>query len=178
MMASFSAPLLASTKTRSFALVGYRLNFQVVRFFCDKRVKDSGASSEEELNSTTTLDSAGKVEEDSSSSYQKALEEIETAELSARQLHGDLLRKYASAENKRRERSTEISKRNAQNIKAFASKSSLIFDSLGRVCELAQAKAKAPGVDEKVKSLAEGLTMTHGIMNNILEKHNISNSRT
>ena len=105
--------------------------------------------------------------------YQKAVADLDTAEVTIRKLHGELLLKYADAENVRRERASELKKRDLGNIKVFGGKTGTIFESLDKVCTTANEKA-AKSDDEKVKSLAEGLSMTRDIMKNILEKHNIA----
>ena len=99
--------------------------------------------------------------------------ELEKSQETARELHHKLLLKYADAENKRRERSAELKKRNAKNIASFGEKTLSIYESLAKVCDLAQEKAKLPDAEEKVKSLSEGLVMTRDIFKNILSKHNI-----
>jgi molecular chaperone GrpE (heat shock protein) len=88
-------------------------------------------------------------------------------------LHHKLLLKYADAENVRRERVNDVKRRDAQYIAKFGDKVGDIYDSLVKVCDFASGKAAVPNVDEKVKSLTEGLVMTKGLMRNILEKHNI-----
>ena len=103
----------------------------------------------------------------------RASAELEKAQATVKELHHKLLLKYANAENKRRERSDEIRRRNSKNILTFGQKTLGIYESLAKVCDLAQDKANLPEAEEKVKSLSEGLVMTRDIFKNILSKHNI-----
>ena len=105
--------------------------------------------------------------------YLKAVNELDQVQTSITNLHRELLLKYANAENKRRERIEEIKKRDAQHITKFGQKTLKIYESLVKVCDQAQAKSSLSDADDKVKSLAEGLVMTQGIMRNILTKHGI-----
>ena len=105
--------------------------------------------------------------------YLKVVQELEQIQVSITNLHRELLLKYANAENKRRERIEEIKRRDAQHISKFGEKTLKIYDSLVKVCDLAQSKSSLSDADDKVKSLAEGLVMTQGIMRNILTKHDI-----
>ncbi len=130
---------------------------------------------EKDVESKATAEKV--AEENSSDPYIKAAEELQNLENSAKDLHRELLLKYANAENKRRERVEEVKRRDAQYISKFGEKTLNIYESLGKVCELAQQKANASDADEKVKSLAEGLVMTHGIMKNILNKHGLMNGK-
>ena len=107
----------------------------------------------------------------------KALDDLQKSEVTVKELHHKLLLKYADAENKRRERSVELKRRDAANIKLFADKTYGIYDSLESVCKIATEKAADPTADEKVKSFAEGLSMTRGIMKNILAKHNVVSNK-
>ena len=113
------------------------------------------------------------VEEDNS----KRMESLNKSESLANELHRNLLFKYAEAENKRRERLDEIKRRDAKYIKSFAEKTLSIYESLDKVCTLAESKAKVDGANEKVKSFTEGLVMTRCIMRNILAKHNVVASK-
>ena len=107
----------------------------------------------------------------------KALDDLQKADATVKELHHKLLLKYADAENKRRERSAELKRRDAVNIKLFADKTYGIYESLESVCKIATEKAADPTADEKVKSFAEGLSMTRGIMRNILAKHNVVSNK-
>jgi molecular chaperone GrpE (heat shock protein) len=103
----------------------------------------------------------------------EADETLKKLEVEQKSLHHKLLLKYADAENVRRERVNDVKRRDAQYIAKFGDKVGDIYDSLVKVCDFASGKAAVPNVDEKVKSLTEGLVMTKGLMRNILEKHNI-----
>ena len=130
----------------------------------DKVASDKAPNGSEDIAGTKT---------DVNDAYSKASKEYEELEGSVRDLHRQLLLKYANAENKRRERLDEIKKRDTQHISNFGEKTVAIYESLVKVCELAKEKSIAPDADDKVKSLSEGLVMTQGIMKNILTKHGI-----
>jgi len=132
--------------------------------------------SDDQTTEKSSQSTSEKAEEDiSADSYSKAMDDLKNVENSAKDLHRQLLLKYANAENTRRERLEEVRRRDAQHISKFGEKVSTIYESLDKVCELAKAKAESSDADEKVKSLAEGLIMTRGIMKNILSKHGIMN---
>ena len=146
------------------------------RNFFSSTPNDKAASPESEKTTDSQSNEEKVVEDVSSDPYNKAIHELENLENSAKDLHRQLLLKYANAENKRRERLEEVKRRDAQHISKFGEKSLKIYESLGKVCDQAKEKAATGDADEKVKSLAEGLVMTHGIMKNILAKHGLVNS--
>ena len=131
-------------------------------------VSTDGAEAQSEENLADKPVPEGTVDE-----YTKAAEGLTKAETSLKELHHKLLLKYADAENKRRERVEELKKRDAVYVKKMGEKTVEIYESLKGVCQLAQKKAANKTADDKVKSLSEGLVMTHGLMKNILSKHNV-----
>lgn len=110
--------------------------------------------------------------------YSKTLKELETSQMLAKDLHHQLLLKYADAENKRRDRLAEIKRRGDRQMSQFGGKIAIIYESLAKVCESASASSKSPDASDKVKALTEGLSMTRGIFKNVLEKHNIIVKKT
>lgn len=106
--------------------------------------------------------------------YNKAARELETSQQLVKDLHHQLLLKYANAENTRRERVAEIKRRGDKHISQFGEKIGSIYESLAKVCATAQTRSSAPDATDKVKAFTEGLTMTQGIFKNVLEKHNIA----
>jgi molecular chaperone GrpE (heat shock protein) len=112
--------------------------------------------------------------EEADSLFTKKCAELKSAEAQVKGLHHKLLLKYADAENKRRERVSEIKRRSEKRVAEFGQKIVSIQESLSKVCNIAQARSDAADSSDKVKSLAEGLVMTRGILKNVLEKHNIS----
>jgi molecular chaperone GrpE (heat shock protein) len=143
---------------------------QLVRSKADESGKGSSGSEKVSEEQSAEPSAQSNDEVDGRTKIQTQIQKLESE---GKDMHRKLLLKYADAENKRRERVDEIKKRDAKYISAFGGKVSAIYDSLSKVCELSETKASAPNADEKVKSFAEGLVMTRGIMKNILEKHNI-----
>jgi molecular chaperone GrpE (heat shock protein) len=167
----------ASLTTRAYALPlanPLRNSVPCSRLFSsaadpNKAETPTAEKSEEE---TETMKEASKEEIE----YNQAVGALKKAEEDAKNIHRTLLMKYADAENKRRQRVEELKKLDSKHISAFGQKVSTIYESLSIVCGTAQKKAEALSADEKVKSFTEGLVMTHGIMKNILSKHNIIKS--
>ena len=158
----FATPALVTCYSRTFHSAKGKAESEATETLEKESVPEAESKEAEEVS--TPVDDA----------YAAAMKEYEAVELEAKKLHGDLLLRYANAENKRRERNTEIKRRDGLNISSFGNKATSIFASLDKTCELADKKANALEADVKVKSLAEGLRMTRGIMKNILVKHNIS----
>jgi len=73
--------------------------------------------------------------------YAMAVKAYEAAEREGKKLHGELLLRYADAENKRRERTAELKRRDAYNISAFGAKTMSICYSSDKTCELAEKKS-------------------------------------
>ncbi len=110
--------------------------------------------------------------------YSKAVKELEVSQQLVKDLHNQLLLKYADAENKRRERLADLKRRGNKHIAHFGEKIALIHESLENVCDKATKRSHAPESSDKVKAFTEGLTMTQGIFKNVLEKHNIKQKKT
>ncbi len=53
-----------------------------------------------------------------------------------------LLTKYANAENSSKDRSAELSRREAQRIQRFAVRVNEVYESLEEVCKVAEAKVR------------------------------------
>lgn len=145
------------------------------RFFSSPESASKKAVPKEDANDEVTPESpAGEVRAtEETPEYEKVVESVKKSEAEVVELHRKLLFKYAEAENKRRERLEEIKRRDTKHIASFAEKALGIFDSLEKVCTLAQSKAGVAGANDKVKSFSEGLVMTRDIMRNILSKHNV-----
>ncbi len=135
--------------------------------------RNSGGSKVEDKGKSPNDDTHESPSTGQDDAYLKVVQELEQVQSSITNLHRELLLKYANAENKRRERIEEIKRRDAQHISKFGEKTLKIYESLVKVCDQAQSKSSLSDADDKVKSLAEGLVMTQGIMRNILTKHGI-----
>ena len=135
--------------------------------------RNSSGSKEDEKIKSAHDDAQESPSVGQDDAYLKVVQQLEQTQGSITNLHRELLLKYANAENKRRERIEEIKRRDTQHISKFGDKTLKIYESLVKVCDQAQQKAAATDADDKVKSLAEGLVMTQGIMRNILSKHGI-----